>query len=114
MWTRRLWRRRLGSGGETLCFGGDAMTMIVMFVSGALFALIAAILRFEPNARVLSNYGDSTPLEKNRWASRYLLVLAVLSVIGGAVTIAIPAFTFGVFALWLTAVFVIAIYVASK
>ena len=90
------------------------MTMIVMFVSGALFALIAAILRFEPNARVLSNYGDSTPLEKNRWASRYLLVLAVLSVIGGAVTIAIPAFTFGVFALWLTAVFVIAIYVASK
>ena len=90
------------------------MTMIVMFVSGALFALIAAILRFEPNARVLSSYGDSTPAEKNRWASRYFLALAVLSVIGGAVTIVIPAFSIGTFAVWLTAVFVIAIYVASK
>ena len=88
--------------------------MIVMFLSGALFALIAAILRFEPNARVLSNYGDSTPSDKNRWASRYLLALAVLSVIGGAVAIAMPAFGIGVFAVWLTPVFAIAIYVASK
>ena len=66
MWMPRRWRRRFGSGGETLCFGGDAMTIIVMFVSGALFALIAAILRFELNARVLSNYGDSAPSVKNR------------------------------------------------
>ena len=90
------------------------MTMIVMFVSGALFTLIAAILRFEPNARVLSSYGDNTPPVKNRWASRYLFVLAVLSFIGGAVTIAMPVFAVGVFAIWLIGVFVIAIYVASK
>ena len=90
------------------------MTMIVMFVSGALFALIAAILRFEPNARVLSNYGDSAPSAKNRWASRYFFALAVLSIIGGAVTVATSAFAIGVFAVWLAAVFVIAIYVASK
>ena len=90
------------------------MTMIVMFVSGALFTLIAAILRFEPNARVLTNYGGSAPSKKNRWASRYLFVLAVLSVIGGAVTIAMPAFAIGAFSVWLVAVFVIAIYVASK
>ena len=90
------------------------MTMIVMFVSGALFTLIAAILRFEPNARVLTHYGDNKPAEKNRWASRYLFVLAVLSFIGGAVTLAMPAFAIGVFAAWLVAVFVIAIYVASK
>ena len=88
--------------------------MIVMFVSGALFTLIAGILRFEPNARVLSNYGDNMPPEKNRWASRYLFSLAVLSFIGGAVTLAVPAFAIGVFAAWLVAVFVIAIYVASK
>lgn len=90
------------------------MTMIVMFVSGSLFALIAAILRFEPNARVLSSYGDGTPSAKNRRASRYLFVLALLSFIGGAVTIAMPAFATGVFAVWLIAVFVTAIYVASK
>ena len=90
------------------------MTMIVMFVSGALFTLIAAILRFEPNARVLTNYGDSAPSAKNRWASHYLFALAVLSVIGGAVTIAMPAFAIGAFFVWLVAVFVIAIYVASR
>ena len=88
--------------------------MIVMFVSGALFTLISAVLRFEPNARVLSNYGNNTPPEKNRWASRYLFVLAVLSFIGGAVTLAMPAFAIGIFAAWIVAVFVIAIYVASK
>ncbi len=89
------------------------MTMIVMFVSGALFTLIAAILRFEPNARVLSSYSDNLPSVKNRWASRYFFVLAVLSFVGGAVTIAMPGSAIGVFAVWLVAVFVIAIYVAS-
>lgn len=90
------------------------MTMIVMFVSGALFTLLVAILRFEPNARVLSNYSDNTPLVKNRWASRYFFVLAVFSFVGGAVTMAMPTFAIAVFAVWLVAVFVIAIYVASK
>ena len=90
------------------------MTMIVMFVCGGLFTLIAAILRFEPNAGVLTHYGDSTPSVKNRWASRYFFVLAVLSFIGGVVTITMPVFAGAVFAAWLIAVLVIAIYVTSK
>ena len=90
------------------------MTMIVMFVSGALFAIVALILRFEPNARVLSSYADSTPTAKNLSASRYVFVLAALSFAGGAVTILLPAFSVGVFAAWLTVVLMIAVYVVSR
>ena len=90
------------------------MTMIVMFIGGALLLLVSSILRFEPNAKVLTHYGDNTPSKKNRWAAGYLLALATLSFLGGAITLANPGFASGIFAAWLAAVFVTGIYVASK
>ena len=90
------------------------MTAIVMLVCGGLFALIAAMLRFEPNARILTQYSDNAVAQKNRWASKYLFLIAVFSLAGGIASLTVPQFAVQIFCVWLGTVVVIAFFVASK
>lgn len=90
------------------------MTAIVMLVCGGLFALIAAMLRFEPNARILTQYSDNAVAQKNRWASKYLFLIAVFSLAAGAAALSFPQFSVQIFSVWLGTVVVNAFFVASK
>ena len=90
------------------------MTAIVMLVSGALFTLIAAMLRFESNARVLTQYGDNAVAARNRWASKYFFLIAVASLACGVASLTFPQFASGIFTVWLVAVVVVAFFVTSK
>ena len=90
------------------------MTAIVMLVSGALFTLIAAMLRFESSARVLTHYSDGSVAPKNRWASKYFLGIALMSFAGGVASLTFPQFATAIFAVWLTTVVVVAFVVTSK
>ena len=90
------------------------MTAIVMLVCGALFALIAAMLRFEPNARILTHYSDNFIAPKNRWASKYLFLIAVFSVAGGIASLTFPQFAVRIFCVWLGVVVVLTFFVMSK
>ena len=90
------------------------MTAIVMLVCGALFALIAAMLRFEPNARILTQYSDNAVAPKNRWSSKYFFLIAALSFAGGVASLTFPQLAIWAFALWLITVVVVALFVTSK
>ena len=89
------------------------MTAILMLISGAIFTLVAAMLRFEPNARILTQYSDDAVAPKNRRASKYFFWIAVLSFAGGAASLAFPEFAYWAFAVWLVTVLVVAFFVAS-
>ena len=90
------------------------MTAIVMLVCGLIFVLIAAMLRFEPNAQILTHYSDRSVAPKDRWASKYFLGIATISFAGGVASLTFPPFAIGIFAVWLTTVVVAAFVVASK
>ncbi len=85
-----------------------------MFVSGGLFLLIAAMLRFEPNARILTQYRENDVAPKNRWASKYFFLIATLSFVGGVASLTFPLFSIWAFAAWLMTVVVVAFFVTSK
>ena len=84
-----------------------------MLICGGLFTLIAAMLRFEPNARILTQYFDDAVVAKNLRASKYFFWIAVLSFAGGAASLAFPEFAYWAFAVWLVTVVVVAFFVAS-
>jgi|GEM_PF-2474134 len=90
------------------------MTAIVMLVCGALFALIAAMLRFEPNARILTQYSENAVAHRNRWASKVLFLIAVFSLAAGAAALTFPQFAVQTFSIWLGIVVVVAFFVISK
>ena len=90
------------------------MTAIVMLVSGSLFVLIAAMLRFEPNARILTQYSDNAVASKNRRASKYFFLIAMLSFVGGVVSLTFPHLAMWAFTGWLFTVVVGAFLVISN
>jgi len=90
------------------------MTAIVMLVCGGLFALIAAMLRSEPNARMLTQYSDNAVAPKNRFASKYFFLIAAMSFAGGFASLTFPQFAVQIFSIWVGIVVVVAFFVISK